>query len=218
MNEFFNPNMQENDQPEAGGVVYDEPAPEINIVVDDGGYCRKCGNRIEPTDAFCSKCGMPTYGSAQPQQTQQYGQTRQPGQFAESLRKAIAAELPPDKYEQLQQHMQQQQQRNQQHMQQTQGTQVINNYYYNSNNTVNSNNNVNSGNAVNTRVSVNGKKMKDKYVALLLCIFFGWAGVHRFYEGKIISGIVWACSGGLSGVGWLIDFLILLFKPRYYEP
>lgn len=71
---------------------------------------------------------------------------------------------------------------------------------------------------VNTNINTDTNGMKSKKVALLLCLLFGWCGVHRFYEGKIVTGIIYACTGGLGGFGWLIDFLILLFKPRFYKP
>ncbi|MDR1307132.1 MAG: TM2 domain-containing protein [Treponema sp.] len=37
----------------------------------------------------------------------------------------------------------------------------------------------------------------------------GWAGFHRFYLGKIPSGLLWLCTGGLFGVGSIYDFLTL---------
>ena len=77
----------------------------------------------------------------------------------------------------------------------------------NSNN--NSNTNINEGMMV-------GGRMKNKWVALLLCFFLGGLGAHRFYEGKIGTGILWLCTGGLFFVGWVIDFFILLFKPNPY--
>ena len=58
--------------------------------------------------------------------------------------------------------------------------------------------------------------VKNKWVALLLCFFLGGLGAHRFYEGKVGTGILWLCTAGLFGVGWVIDFLILLFKPNPY--
>ncbi|MBR4791089.1 MAG: TM2 domain-containing protein [Treponema sp.] len=61
-----------------------------------------------------------------------------------------------------------------------------------------------------------GGRMKNKWVALLLCFFLGGLGAHRFYEGKVGTGILWLCTAGLFGVGWVIDFLILLFKPNPY--
>ena len=61
-----------------------------------------------------------------------------------------------------------------------------------------------------------GLRPKDKVVALLLCFFLGWLGAHRFYEGKIVTGIIWFFTMGLLGVGVLVDFIILLFKPNPY--
>lgn len=58
--------------------------------------------------------------------------------------------------------------------------------------------------------------MKSKWVALLLCFFFGVLGVHKFYEGRILLGIVYIFTGGLFGIGVLIDFISLLFKPNPY--
>ena len=58
--------------------------------------------------------------------------------------------------------------------------------------------------------------MKNKWVALLLCVFLGWFGVHKFYEGKILFGIVYLFTFGLFGIGWIVDIIILLFKPNPY--
>ena len=57
---------------------------------------------------------------------------------------------------------------------------------------------------------------KNKWLAVLLCVLFGCLGVHRFYEGKIGTGILWLFTGGLLGIGAIIDFFILLFKPNPY--
>lgn len=57
---------------------------------------------------------------------------------------------------------------------------------------------------------------KDKWIAFLLCLFLGVLGIHRFYEGKIITGIIWLCTAGFFGAGIIIDLLILLFKPNPY--
>ncbi|MCR5124099.1 MAG: TM2 domain-containing protein [Treponema sp.] len=51
---------------------------------------------------------------------------------------------------------------------------------------------------------------KNRTVDLLLCIFLGGLGVHRFYEGKIGTGILWLISGGLFGVGWLVDLILII--------
>ena len=58
---------------------------------------------------------------------------------------------------------------------------------------------------------------KSKLVALLLCFFlFGW-GVHRFYVGKIGTGILYLLTGGLFLIGIIVDFVNILtnnFKDR----
>lgn len=53
---------------------------------------------------------------------------------------------------------------------------------------------------------------KNKWVALLLCLFFGSFGVHRFYEGKIGTGILYLFTLGFFGIGVLIDFFKILFR------
>lgn len=51
---------------------------------------------------------------------------------------------------------------------------------------------------------------KSWLVDMLLCLFLGYLGIHRFYEGKVVSGIIWLLTGGLFGVGYVIDFIIIL--------
>jgi len=57
---------------------------------------------------------------------------------------------------------------------------------------------------------------KDKWVSLLLLLFMGILGAHKFYEGRIGMGILYIFTGGLFGVGLLIDFFAILFKPNPY--
>lgn len=54
---------------------------------------------------------------------------------------------------------------------------------------------------------VNQGTPKDKIVSLLLCIFLGIYGVHRFYEGRIGTGILWLFTFGMFGIGWLYDVI-----------
>ena len=57
---------------------------------------------------------------------------------------------------------------------------------------------------------------KSKWVSLFLCIFLGVFGIHKFYEEKILMGILYICTGGLLGIGVIIDIIALIFKPNPY--
>ena len=60
--------------------------------------------------------------------------------------------------------------------------------------------------------------MKSKWISLLLCVLLGVFGAHKFYEGRVLLGIVYACTAGLFGVGVIVDAIVLLFKPNPYYP
>jgi TM2 domain-containing membrane protein YozV len=49
----------------------------------------------------------------------------------------------------------------------------------------------------------------DYSVAWILQTFLGLFGIHRFYLGKIGTGILWLLTGGLLGIGWIYDFCTL---------
>ncbi|MGN0665556.1 MAG: TM2 domain-containing protein [Huintestinicola sp.] len=64
---------------------------------------------------------------------------------------------------------------------------------------------------------ITGNK-KNKWVAFFLCMFLGAIGAHKFYEGKVGLGILYLFTGGLFTIGWIIDLIVLLLKPPYYDP
>ncbi|MDY7034665.1 MAG: TM2 domain-containing protein [Thermodesulfobacteriota bacterium] len=51
---------------------------------------------------------------------------------------------------------------------------------------------------------------KKRLVALLLCIFLGGLGIHRFYVGKIGTGIIWLITLGILGIGALVDLIMII--------
>lgn len=51
---------------------------------------------------------------------------------------------------------------------------------------------------------------KSRLVAFLLCFFFGLLGIHRFYVGRVGSGIVMILTCGGLGLWVLIDFIVIL--------
>lgn len=80
-------------------------------------------------------------------------------------------------------------------------------------NVVINNTNANANANINAGVGI---RPKNKWVSLLLCIFLGFLGAHKFYEGKVGMGVLYLFTCGLFGVGVLVDFITLLFKPNPY--
>ncbi|MEV1289393.1 TM2 domain-containing protein [Micromonospora sp. NPDC049679] len=70
-------------------------------------------------------------------------------------------------------------------------------------------------------VSAPVSTQKSWVVALLLCFFLGGLGVHRFYVGKIGTGILQLVTLGGLGIWVLIDFIMILvgkFSDKQGQP
>ncbi len=50
---------------------------------------------------------------------------------------------------------------------------------------------------------------KSKLVAILLCIFLGGLGIHRFYLGYTLIGIIQLLTIGGCGIWALIDLILI---------
>lgn len=58
---------------------------------------------------------------------------------------------------------------------------------------------------------------KSFLVAVGLWFFLGLIGIHRFYLGHIGMGVLYLLTGGLCGIGWLVDGILFLtgsLKPK----
>ena len=66
-----------------------------------------------------------------------------------------------------------------------------------------------------------GSSPKKRLVALLLCFFLGCLGVHRFYVGKIGTGVLQLVTLGVFGIWAFIDLIMIIcgaFKDKEGQP
>ena len=54
--------------------------------------------------------------------------------------------------------------------------------------------------------------MKNKKVNFIIILFLGVFGVHKFMEGNIKQGLIYLFTGGVFGIGWIVDVIKALFE------
>lgn len=65
---------------------------------------------------------------------------------------------------------------------------------------------------INKREYNKRQQIKSLTTELTICIFLGMLGGHKFYKGEIKKGILYLFTGGILGIGWLIDIIKLLIE------
>lgn len=69
--------------------------------------------------------------------------------------------------------------------------------------------NINVGSQAQAAVPTSAPK--NWLTTLLLCLFLGVFGAHRFYTGHILTGVIQFFTFGLAGIWTFIDFLLITF-------
>lgn len=73
-----------------------------------------------------------------------------------------------------------------------------------------SGNRTGNGSPAGVEASVAVASPKSKWVALVLCLLLGRFGIHRFYVGKVGTGILYCCTKGLWMVGVVVDAIAII--------
>lgn len=60
-----------------------------------------------------------------------------------------------------------------------------------------------------------GEELRRTKTELILCIFLGWLGVHRFYAKKYGTAIIYLLTVGVFCIGWIRDIIVL--AKRYFS-
>ena len=56
-------------------------------------------------------------------------------------------------------------------------------------------------------VGENGQILLDPVIEFIIVFFFGALGVHKFMKKEIGMGILYLFTGGIFGIGWIIDVI-----------
>lgn len=56
--------------------------------------------------------------------------------------------------------------------------------------------------------------MQNKTTRILVTILGGWFGLHKFLDHRIGAGILYFLTGGLFGIGWIIDIIKALISSQ----
>ena len=57
---------------------------------------------------------------------------------------------------------------------------------------------------------------RNPIIKLLITYFLGLFGVHKFMDGKTKQGIIYICTLGLFGIGWLYDVVLAIIDVVHY--
>ncbi|MDZ8185695.1 MAG: TM2 domain-containing protein [Nostoc sp. ChiSLP02] len=69
-------------------------------------------------------------------------------------------------------------------------------------------------------MNLENNQHKDRlFVSYILnaAIFLGLGGLHRFYNGKIGTGLLWLLTGGVFGIGQFVDLFLIPDMVNQYE-
>ena len=65
---------------------------------------------------------------------------------------------------------------------------------------------------------IDGEFQMVKLLDFLLAFFLGEFGIYRFYKGYILTGLLWLITGGVFGIGWLVDWVWVLLGKKLEYP